>query len=188
LKGDFMDERNQIIVNEIKKWQENKLLPETYCQFLLSLYMEGNQKTTEETIQTRSYRSYVKKGLLSFLMMVLLICAIVFVMYFTQLSAGIQVIVLIGFLGISLMSARFYHLKQSPFAHLYVVLGSFISFISTVVVIDFWSGNNMYLGAGIILLCLVWILVGWRYRYHYLYIAGATGILLFIALLLVERI
>ncbi|WP_280768486.1 hypothetical protein [Salipaludibacillus daqingensis] len=184
-----MDEKKQIIIKEIKKWQENKLLPETYCQFLLSLYMEGSEKKQVDPIQKSSYLPHAKKALISFSIMILLLLVIAFVVYFTQLSEIFQVVTLVVFLGVCIVIARFYHYNKSVFAHVYVILASFISFITTVISIDLlFSNNRVYIGVGIVILCLAWILAGWRYRYHYLYIAGATGILLFIGLILVERI
>ena len=40
--------RKQIILNEILFWKQNKLLPEHYCDFLMTLYSEGNEFETEE--------------------------------------------------------------------------------------------------------------------------------------------
>lgn len=34
-------QRKTTIINEIKYWQENRLLPEKYCDYLLALYTEG---------------------------------------------------------------------------------------------------------------------------------------------------
>src|SRR5690606_36010375 len=38
------NQRKQIIVNEITFWKQNKLLPEHYCDFLMTLYTEGEQE------------------------------------------------------------------------------------------------------------------------------------------------
>ncbi|PYZ94264.1 hypothetical protein CR194_01625 [Salipaludibacillus keqinensis] len=189
MKGDFMDERKRIIVNEIKKWQKNKLLPETYCQFLLSLYSEGNNEGRGENFKGNSYSPHIKKAIVSFAMILILFITILFVIYFTQFSPASQVGVLVGFLGISLIAAFYYNRHKSPFAHVYVILSSFISFIITIAAADlFFPDESSYLAVAIVLLCLSWIVSGWRYRYHYLYIAGGTGILLFIGLFLVDRI
>lgn len=42
------EERRTIIINEIKYWKKNQLLPEHYCNFLLMLYTEGEEIPEEE--------------------------------------------------------------------------------------------------------------------------------------------
>jgi predicted nucleic acid-binding Zn ribbon protein len=34
-------QRKRIIISEIKYWKQNKLLPEHYCDFLITLYAQG---------------------------------------------------------------------------------------------------------------------------------------------------
>ncbi len=36
-------EKNQLIIQEILKWKENRLLPEEQCDFLLALYTKGGE-------------------------------------------------------------------------------------------------------------------------------------------------
>ena len=38
------NQRKQIILNEITFWKQNKLLPEHYCDFLMTLYTEGEHE------------------------------------------------------------------------------------------------------------------------------------------------
>ena len=38
-----MNKRKQIIISEIKYWKQNKLLPEHYCDFLITLYAQGEE-------------------------------------------------------------------------------------------------------------------------------------------------
>ena len=42
-------QRKQIIMNEIAFWKKNKLLPEHYCDFLLTLYAQGENQGEEQT-------------------------------------------------------------------------------------------------------------------------------------------
>ncbi|WP_339250599.1 hypothetical protein NSQ43_12295 [Sporosarcina sp. FSL W8-0480] len=37
-------QRKKTIITEIKYWKENKLLPEHYCDFLITLYTQGEQE------------------------------------------------------------------------------------------------------------------------------------------------
>ncbi|MDN4607041.1 hypothetical protein [Sporosarcina highlanderae] len=37
-------ERKKIIITEINYWKENKMLPEHYCDFLITLYTQGEQE------------------------------------------------------------------------------------------------------------------------------------------------
>src|SRR5690625_2139447 len=42
------DERTNIIINEIYYWKQHKLLPETYCDYLLALYTKGSRDLNQE--------------------------------------------------------------------------------------------------------------------------------------------
>ena len=37
-------QRKRMIISEIKYWKQNKLLPEHYCDFLITLYAQGEDK------------------------------------------------------------------------------------------------------------------------------------------------
>ncbi|MEM5598685.1 hypothetical protein AAHB53_24595 [Niallia circulans] len=53
----MQDQRKTIIVKEIAYWKENKMLPEHYCDYLLTLYTEGNG-VEENTISKKEGVSY----------------------------------------------------------------------------------------------------------------------------------
>ncbi|MDW0117374.1 hypothetical protein QTL97_10545 [Sporosarcina thermotolerans] len=38
------NQRKKTIITEIKYWKENKLLPEHYCDYLITLYTQGEQE------------------------------------------------------------------------------------------------------------------------------------------------
>ena len=42
--------RKQIIISEIKHWKQSKLLPGHYCDFLITLYAQGEDDTEDEVI------------------------------------------------------------------------------------------------------------------------------------------
>ncbi|MCR6096768.1 hypothetical protein HXA31_04790 [Salipaludibacillus agaradhaerens] len=186
-----MEERNNIIINEIKKWQENKLLPDTYCQFLLQLYTEGEAPASDDgkTVKRSFIFRYLTKAFLSLMVMIGIFVLVLVMIYFTQVSPGVQVIFLFIFLMISLVGAIFYNKRNMLVSHLYVILAAFISFVFIIASANLMAPENtLYLAIGIITLCCIWIITGWRFKYHYLYIAGGTGILLFIALIILGRI
>ena len=37
-------QRKRMIISEIKYWKQNKLLPEHYCDFLITLYAQGEDE------------------------------------------------------------------------------------------------------------------------------------------------
>lgn len=47
-------ERRKVIVKEIEHWQQSKLLPDQYCDFLLNLYLEDNEERTPATMAGRA--------------------------------------------------------------------------------------------------------------------------------------
>ncbi|WP_156323827.1 hypothetical protein [Bacillus sp. JCM 19034] len=50
-------ERKEIVIEEIKHWRKSKLLPEHYCDFLLTLYSEGNDRETKTLSKKISFHS-----------------------------------------------------------------------------------------------------------------------------------
>lgn len=49
-----MNQKTKLIVNEIKHWRKNKLLPEQYCDFLLALYLQGEEDAHHERSTQKS--------------------------------------------------------------------------------------------------------------------------------------
>lgn len=109
-------ERKEIVIREIKHWRKSKLLPEHYCDFLLTLYMEG--EGAEET-------SFFKKfTLIPLIMVYAMFLLTVLIFYFTQfpllLQIGIAIIFAVAIFMIakqveqhSLLLARLYQLMAA---------------------------------------------------------------------------
>ncbi|AOM82601.1 DUF2157 domain-containing protein [Salisediminibacterium beveridgei] len=187
-----MNEKQKIIVNEIQKWRESKLLPEKYCDFLISLYTEGNAPDTNTDTDTEPSKALLpalKKMLITIgLILVVLILLILF-LYFTQMPPVFQIGMLALVMIFSVAAAFFYQNKDRIYTHVYIILAAFMSFILTVVGTDlFFDHERMFLGGAIIILCLLWVLAGWRLRLPYLWISGVSGVILFIGFLIVERL
>src|SRR4051794_700217 len=49
--GDMNQQRKRIIISEIKYWKQHKLLPAHFCDFLITLYTQGED---EEDINAKS--------------------------------------------------------------------------------------------------------------------------------------
>lgn len=186
--GDWVNEKQKIIVIEIRKWRESKLLPEKYCDFLISLYTEGNAPVADSE-PAKAFFPTVKKMLITIGLILLLLVLLIFLLYFTQIPPVFQVGSLALVMIFSVAAAFFYQNKDRMYTHVYIILAAFMSFILTVVGTDlFFDNERMILGGAIIVLCLLWILAGWRLRLPYLWISGLSGVILFIGFLIVERL
>ena len=53
--------RKQIIISEIKYWKENKLLPTHYCDFLITLYAQGEEDDLETNVSQSIIRTEKKR-------------------------------------------------------------------------------------------------------------------------------
>lgn len=118
------DHRRKIIINEIKYWKQNRLLPEHYCDFLLNLYTEGSL----EDDSTSRNRSSLTKGILSFILIGMLSLS-VFLFYFTELSIFLQTAFII-FFDLSAITAVLYMVKKS-FLDLVPLLASVLLLLIT---------------------------------------------------------
>ena len=77
--------RKKIILHEIKYWKQSKLLPEQYCDFLLTLYSGGEEAITPLK-KERSRSLHIPIWIFT-----VLFFTILFVNYFTEIAMGLQI-------------------------------------------------------------------------------------------------
>ncbi|QKS70874.1 hypothetical protein FLK61_29545 [Paenalkalicoccus suaedae] len=181
-----MDERKKVIVEEIKKWRESKLLPETYCNFLLSLYLEGDVEEETDNGATSSLKSYRTA-----LFMPILITLLSFLLLGASVLMTANEGILLFGIALLVIASGWLASKQSIalIKHIYVLLATSISFLFVVLFSDIlFSENRFVLGLSILFLSFVWVVVGLRAKIVYLWIAGAGGILLLALFWMLEQV
>ncbi|MGM0874296.1 MAG: hypothetical protein ACQEWV_05755 [Bacillota bacterium] len=174
-------DKKNIIIKEIQYWKSSKLLHETYCDFLLALYTEGNQveaKTSSQTNQNRK-RITAFQGLL-YILLLLLFLATLLVIYFTELSLVLQITTVVFFLIASIVVTAYFIRKKAffqvplslTFVQLLIVSISLVEYLT--------KGDRLWLGGIVVVNCLLWILIGRLYRVLYLLISGVVGLAVFV--------
>lgn len=161
------DKRKQIIINEIQYWKTSKLLPEKYCDFLLTLYTRGDEK------EIKSKKVFILQCL-SVLFFILAIIAF----YFTNFSNVMQMLIATAF--IFLISWTAYTLRRVTllWAHLAFLFAAIIFLLLTVhIVHDVFSLRNIFIGITTFIHCIIWLFVGWKWRIHFFTIAGTVGMI-----------
>ncbi|GAA0362701.1 hypothetical protein [Bacillus horti] len=83
-----MDQKTKVVIQEIKYWKKNKLLPEHYCDFLLALYTEGSENIPEE--KTKLTFTKYKKVIRYFIIFTAAISAVIF-LFFSNFMSQLQV-------------------------------------------------------------------------------------------------
>jgi hypothetical protein len=81
-----MDQKTQTVINEIKYWKNNKLLPDHYCDFLITLYTEGS----ENSIKSRKLGKFTY---LFYMLAILVSVALIgfLVLYFSDFLKQMQI-------------------------------------------------------------------------------------------------
>ncbi|MGX1983116.1 hypothetical protein EDD69_108105 [Thermolongibacillus altinsuensis] len=169
--------RKEIIINEIKYWKQTRLLPEQYCDYLLALYTEGNEH--EYTKKEKRNKNFMRLLRLSLLVTICLLVPItLLVIYFTELSFVLQMLLLSLFVIICLSAVLFFA-KQRAFIHIPLMIGALILLLLSVRICEwYFPGETMVLRLAITLNCLLWLFVGWRLKFLYFSISGALGLFL----------
>ncbi|KZZ85963.1 hypothetical protein [Bacillus sp. SJS] len=161
-------ERKQIIVDEIKHWKINKLLPETYCDFLLALYTGGKQ---EEQVKKKK-----RSALLMPYIILLLLPASLFV-YFTEMNPPMQMSLLTGFV-ICVIPALKMSRGQRMFFYYMGVLFLLLLLLSLTGIGIAHLPKGPSSAIAIIIHSFIWITFAVRFKTRSFFIAGLAGILL----------
>ncbi|WP_252502925.1 hypothetical protein [Sporosarcina sp. Marseille-Q4943] len=95
-------QRKKIITAEINYWKQNKLLPEHYCDFLITLYTQGDHEqeisATEAVLSKKKRKLKVRAVLIQSLYILIAFALLgISLKLWTQFFDG-QAILLVGFL------------------------------------------------------------------------------------------
>ena len=178
------NQRKQIILNEIAFWKKNKLLPEHYCDFLMTLYTEGNQDDEKQIGKAKhSVKGQEKrKGKWMFIVFPLL-AIVLFTLLFTLDSIWLTVTPA-AILAIGTFIAAFYFAKKNGLlTSVLYISGALVLFgLSVKLSLTFLPGNNVALYSVLIGNSLFWLLSGVTLKLIYFTISGALGITAIIVL------
>ena len=174
----MLNQRKQIIVNEITFWKKNKLLPEHYCDFLMTLYTEGNYEDEKQIGKAKHSVKGQEKRKNKWMFIVFPLLAIVlFTLLFTIDSIWLTVIPA-AILAISTFIGAFYFAKKNGLlTSVLYISGALVLFgLSVKLCLTFLPSNNVALYSVLIGNSLFWLLSGVRLKLIYFTISGALGI------------
>ncbi|AZB43656.1 hypothetical protein CEF21_15815 [Bacillus sp. FJAT-42376] len=159
-------ERKQIIIDEINHWKSSRLLPETYCDFLLALYTGGNGNIGKQK---------KKFGYLIPCFILLVLPASLFI-YFTEMNHSLQ-IALLSLFTIFLLPVLKKSRKQGAF-HYYLGVLFLLLMLMSLLGADFLPFPKAAAYAGVIMLhSAVWVVSSFRFKIRSFLAAGIAGLL-----------
>ncbi|KAB2338547.1 hypothetical protein F7731_03030 [Cytobacillus depressus] len=167
--------RKKVIVNEIRNWRKNRLLPEHYCDYLLALYTEGN-----ESIDMKGPASPKKRYRKNHYLFMLFIPLTFVLIHFTELSITLQITFAILFVLIGIIFTL-YFIRKGILLQIPLIVSAFILLLSSVEFISrLYPESLIGLYLGIVVNCLLWLFTGWKLKLHSFSISGILGIILII--------
>jgi hypothetical protein len=175
------DGRKAIIIQEIKYWKQHRLLPEHYCDYLLALYTGGEGVIEDERLQATNQPKR-KQGLERFqLFLLFLLLPFSFVvLYFTEVPDLLQLVMLFLFLSYSIWTITYFQHKGNFYVQASLVISLFLLLFLSIFMLDLLFEQAIAMTIGVFLNFLLWIVVGSIFRYYYLVVIAATGILFII--------
>ncbi|MEC1179954.1 hypothetical protein P9B03_15750 [Metasolibacillus meyeri] len=172
------NQKKQIILNEITFWKQNKLLPEHYCDFLTTLYTEGERQVEIEGKASQSVMAQQKrKALRKYSVMPMI--AIIFIVLLFTIDAVWLVAILTGALAVGCLVGAFYLAKKnqllSPILHL---TGALLLLAVTVqICMTYFPNSVTILYVGLLINCLLWFISGLTMKIVYFTVSGILGML-----------
>lgn len=175
--------RKQIILNEILFWKKNKLLPEHYCDFLITLYSEGNEmESTEDVSSKKSVKAKERRNQLSLSVVLFAVTIILFAVVFLLSDFTHFIVPIVGIVSLIFMIAAFRFAKKNQLlAPVLQTAAAFLIFgISIKVSTTYFENNPLVLYSMLVANCFVWTVTGLKLKLHYFSIAGIVGVIVLI--------
>ncbi|MCM3761487.1 hypothetical protein M3212_11900 [Alkalihalobacillus oceani] len=175
------EQRKATIINEIKYWKQSKLLPDQYCDYLLTLYTEGEPELEQEPEQKRSLplRFQPNRTLLICIIVQALFLLALLVIYFTEFPLGLQISSGIFFTIAIILLANQTKRQALALTYVYLLEAAVLFFLITIHAVGtIFAGEAMYIALATFVHCLAWFLIGWKWKLRFFTIASLLGGLL----------
>lgn len=181
-------QRKRIIMSEIHYWKKNRLLPEHYCDFLLTLYAQGNaDAAAEEKIEKailEKERSGITKRMILLGLLAISFFALLFITdNYPVMMISFASVFLVGLL-VKVMLSDSFRSALIPFT--YIISAFLLLGISLKVWFVFFENETMVLLGILMLNSILWLFAGRMLRLLYFTISGAAGLLMIIGFLLIS--
>ncbi len=172
-------QRKQIIIKEIKFWKENRMLPEQYCDYLLSIYTEGELKDNSQIF------GYHKLWALLGVLPILMIPFVTYLLYFTELSLNLQILIFLSVFLFLVINAVLLTSKKLIWRHItYLVIAIIILELIVEGVGTLINLSATVMGIILFVNCTLWIVIGFLKKLTYFIYSGVSLIILSIAYIL----
>ncbi|MGN7476602.1 hypothetical protein ACTHOQ_02010 [Solibacillus silvestris] len=172
------NQKKQIIMNEITFWKQNKLLPEQYCDFLMTLYSEGNQNEEIAGKSKNAVRNVEKRRNWNMAMFFPVVAIVILLLLFTIQFEWVVIAVAAVFAACCLTGA-IYFAKRNHLLAIMLQLATALSTLGVTVKVctTYFAGNNEMLYIFLIVNCIFWLLSGIMMKIVYFTISGVLGLL-----------
>lgn len=170
----MLDERSKMIIEEINFWKEHKILPESYCDYLINLYSKGEPIEQDEN---KSWRSVGRALLLIQLSLILLMVPFSFlVIYFTELHPLMQIGILSLFIAYSLWLLYDFKKRQVNLVYIPLLAILFLILISTEYLARLILEEHWVSGVIIFFNFVMWSVIGKKVNIKYVKYCGMIGL------------
>lgn len=155
-------QRKATIINEIKYWKDNRLLPDEYCNYLLALYTEGEEISEETEAKSGIVGKINIFSLLFIILNLTLAPSIAFFIFYARpnmfYSIALIILTLNICIGLFFLGLKYYQIDSD-----YVMVVLLLNiFILSLVIINQWMGQS-FAGLMVIFIQLIfWLSLGIR--------------------------
>ncbi|MGG0642856.1 hypothetical protein ABE021_02765 [Sporosarcina gallistercoris] len=181
-------QRKRIIMSEIHYWKKNRLLPEHYCDFLITLYAQGDadaaaNETIEKAILEKESSSVMKRMILLILLAAGLSAMMFAVGNYPIIMIAVASVFVIGLLAKVIFSPS---VRSALIPFTYIIAAFMLLGISLKVWFTFFESETMLLLGILMLNSILWLFAGRLLKLLYFTISGAAGLLMIIGFLLIS--
>ncbi|ASS76071.1 hypothetical protein CIG75_14645 [Tumebacillus algifaecis] len=187
-------DQKKLMIQEIKKWKESRLIPTEYCDFLLNLYAEGDSFSHDQQVKSKqvnnkqessNWKTSLNSGVLGKVLLVIVgvLLFLIFALNFTLFPEPMQIaVLLLGTIFPFIMAFR--QRSKSPLAR---TAWLFVAVVMVAVVGFYYLSTSQLLDdrtavIGIMtVVFLLWVLAGAAFRSRLVAGIGALGLLLLYA-------
>ncbi|MFD1926539.1 hypothetical protein ACFSFY_00430 [Sporosarcina siberiensis] len=170
--------RKQIIMSEIVYWKQNKLLPEHYCDFLISLYAQGEEESIESIVPQSVIaleKNKLKRTLILLSVFALIASISMFIVSINPLiTLGLSATLFLFYLFYAIRST----IKKRQIAPFLYILSAFMLLLLSMKLWSFYfNENSIILIVFLTLNCFSWLIAGKSLKLTYFMISGIAGLL-----------